>query len=453
MITTATEGSAGIAREEVTADAPFAASYVRYALGLLLIINVLNFVDRQVVTILSEQIKRELQLADWQLGMITGLMFAVFYTLMGIPIARLAERSNRALIISISTALWSAFTAICGAAQSFWQLAAARVGVGVGEAGCTPAAHSLISDYVPKEKRASALALYAMGTPLGALVGLMLGGLVAGAFGWRMTFLVCAAPGLLVAVITAWTLREPRRQLIRQLAIGAPMQASFRKSILELRGKRAFWWVALAASAMAAVGYGGAAFLPSFFLRNHGVELAALGALYGTSAIGFFAIVYGAIVGLGGMAGTWAGGYLCDRYGARDARAYVVVPVIGGLLAFPTYVFAMLTHSAVLALVLMAVVNVTLSLWLAPVFAAVQGLVERHTRATAAAVLLLVINLIGLGLGPLALGILSDIFAGPMKLGPAEGVRWAQIALMPLGLVAIALFLAARKRIREEMIH
>jgi MFS family permease len=221
----------------------------------------------------------------------------------------------------------------------------------------------------------------------------------------------------------------------------------------ELRGKKAFWWVAFAASAMAAVGYGGAAFLPSFFLRNHGVELAALGAQYGTSAIGFFAVVYGTIVGVGGSAGTWLGGYLCDRYGARDAQAYVVVPIIGGLLAFPTWACAMLAQSVVLALILMAVVNVTLSLWLAPVFAAAQGLVERHTRATAAAVLLLVINLIGLGLGPLALGILSDLFAGPMNLGPAEGVRWAQIALMPLGLVAIALFLAGRKSIREEMIQ
>jgi MFS family permease len=453
MNTAATEGHAGIARDDVTSAPPLATSYVRYALGLLLIINVLNFVDRQVVTILAEQIKRDLQLADWQLGMITGLVFAVFYTLLGIPIARVAERSNRALIISISTAVWSAFTALCGAAQSFWQLAAARVGVGVGEAGCTPAAHSLISDLVPKDKRASALALYAMGTPLGALVGLMVGGLVAGEFGWRMTFLVCAAPGLLVALITAFTLTEPRRQWIQRAASVAPAQASFRDFVREFRGKRAFWFVALAASAMAAVGYGGAAFLPSFFLRNHAVELAALGSQFGTTAIGFFAVVYGAIVGIGGMAGTWTGGYLCDRYGARDARAYAVVPIIGGLLAFPAWACAMLTPSAVLALALMAVVNLTLSFWLAPVFAAVQGLAERHMRATAAAVLLLVINLIGLGLGPLALGALSDLFAGPLKLGAAEGVRWAQIAMLPGGLIAIALFLAARKSIREEMIH
>jgi MFS family permease len=453
MNTAATEGHAVSALDEVSSAAPPATSYVRYALGLLLIINVLNFVDRQVVTILAEQIKRELQLADWQLGMITGLMFAVFYTLLGIPIARLAERSNRAWIIAISTAVWSAFTAICGAAQSFWQLALARVGVGVGEAGCTPAAHSLISDYVSKEKRASALALYAMGTPLGMLVGLMLGGLVAGTFGWRVTFLVCAAPGLLVAVIAVLTLREPRRQLIQQLSAVTPTPASFRESFRELRSKRAFWWVALAASAMAAVGYGGSAFLPSFFLRNHGVELAALGAQYGMPAIGFFAIVYGTIVGVGGMAGTWMGGYLCDKYGARDARAYAIVPVIGGLFAFPSWICAMLTDSVVLSLALMAVVNVTLSFWLAPVFAAVQNLVERHTRATAAAVLLLVINLIGLGLGPLTLGVLSDLFAGPMKLGAAEGVRWAQIALMPLGLVAIALFLGARKSIRQEMLQ
>ncbi len=453
MNTTATEGRPPLASSSVPAGSALTRAYVRYALGLLLIVNVLNFVDRQVVTILAEQIKRDLQLADWHLGVITGLAFAVFYTAMGIPIARVAERSDRSIIISISIAVWSAFTAISGAAQSFWQLAAARIGVGVGEAGCSPAAHSLISDYVPREKRASALALYAMGTPLGALVGLMLGGLMAGEFGWRTTFVVCGVPGLVVAVITAFTLREPRRQAVQRAATSPQAAANFWDTVRELRAKRSFWIVSLAAAAMATAGYGGAAFLPSFFLRNHGAELTALGSQYGLSAIGYFAFVYGSIVGLGGMFGAWLGGHLTDRFGAKDAGAFVVVPAVAGLFAFPIYICAMLTPSVGMALALMLAVNVTMSVWLGPVFAAVQGVAAPHTRATAAAMLLLVINLIGLGVGPLALGILSDLFAGPMGLGAAEGVRWAQVALMCCGFVPIALFMAARRSLREEMVH
>ena len=169
--------------------------YRRYAIWLLFVVYVFNFIDRQIVTILAEPIKRDLQIADWQLGLMTGTAFAIFYCTLGIPIARLAERRSRPWIIGLSLAAWSGFTALCGLAQNFWQLVLARIGVGVGEAGCTPPAHSLIADYAPKEQRASALAVYSMGNPVGALIGVVVGGLVADAYGWRMAFLLVGLPG------------------------------------------------------------------------------------------------------------------------------------------------------------------------------------------------------------------------------------------------------------------
>ena len=187
--------------------------YRRYAIGLLFFVYVFNFIDRQIVTILAEPIKQDLGLADWQLGLMTGTAFAVFYCTLGIPIARYAERGNRPWIIGLSLAAWSGFTALCGLAQNFWQLVAARIGVGVGEAGCTPPAHSLIADYTPREKRASAMALYSMGNPVGALIGVVVGGLVADAYGWRTAFRLVGAPGVVFAVIVIATLFEPRAKM------------------------------------------------------------------------------------------------------------------------------------------------------------------------------------------------------------------------------------------------
>lgn len=241
--------------------APVSAGYRRYALWVLLVIYTLNFLDRQVVNILAEPIKQELGLSDWQLGMMTGLAFAVFYTVLGIPIARLAERGDRPRIIAASVLAWSAFTMLCGLAQNVWQLIAARIGVGVGEAGCTPPAHSLITDYVPKEKRASAIAFYSIGTPLGTLAGMAMGGLVADAYGWRAAFMVAGAPGVIFAVIAALTLVEPRKSLAADLAARAAKPIGFSEALRVLRGKKTFWLVSLAAAIKAFISYGQAPFI------------------------------------------------------------------------------------------------------------------------------------------------------------------------------------------------
>jgi predicted MFS family arabinose efflux permease len=217
-------------------------AYRSYALGLLMLIYVVNFVDRQVVSILADLIKQDLKLADWQLGLMTGLAFAVLYTVLGLPIARIAERGDRPLIIAVAVAVWSGFTALSGMAQTFTHLVLARIGVGVGEAGCTPPALSLIADTVPKAQRASAVSVYMLGAPVGSLLGLALGGLIADAFGWRMAFVIVGLPGLLLAAIAALTLREPRRgrPVVARADDGVP---SFREALTELRGKRTYWRV------------------------------------------------------------------------------------------------------------------------------------------------------------------------------------------------------------------
>jgi MFS family permease len=431
---------------------PVSAGYRRYALWVLLIIYTLNFLDRQVVNILAEPIKRDLGLADWQLGMMTGLAFAVFYTVLGIPIARLAETRNRPLIIGASVAAWSAFTVLCGFTQNFWQLIAARIGVGVGEAGCTPPAHSLITDYVPKEKRASAIAFYSIGTPLGTLAGMAMGGLVADAYGWRVAFMVAGAPGVIFALVAAFTLVEPRRQLAADLAARAHSKISFGAALAVLAAKKTFWLVAFAASIKAFIGYGQAPFIASFFFRVHGADVAALAASFGLKSAGFLGLALGLIGGTAGVIGAWLGGVLADRLGAKDLRAYVTVPAIASLVSIPFYILAVSVAAPMPAIAVLTIPVLLGTLWYGPVYATAQSIVDPAMRATASAVLLLIINLVGLGLGPVAVGALSDLLAGPGGLGEAQGVRWALIVSTLFGLAAFALFWLARKTIREEMV-
>ncbi|MEZ5557046.1 MAG: MFS transporter [Pseudomonadales bacterium] len=427
--------------------------YRRYAIGLLFFVYVFNFIDRQIVTILAEPIKQDLQIADWQLGLMTGTAFAIFYCTLGIPIARLAERRNRPWIIGLSLTAWSAFTALCGLAQNFLQLVLARIGVGVGEAGCTPPAHSLIADYTPKAQRASAMAFYSMGNPVGALIGVVSGGLIADAFGWRTAFLFVGIPGIALAVITILTLVEPRMRLAAATARAAAQapQSSFADALRLLARKRTFWLMALAVSIVAFIGYGHAPFGASFFLRVHGAEIAQLAARFGLGPIGFVGLSLGLILGVSAGLGVFLGGIISDRFGARDLRAYMGIPGIAVLASVPLYTVAMLMPTFTPILPLLAVNAVLVSLWQGPVYATVQNIAPVHMRATAASIFLFIANLIGLGLGPLAVGLASDILAGPFGLGSAEGVRWALIGSQFLAIPAFFCFWLARRTIREEM--
>ena len=428
------------------------AAFRRYALVILLMVYTVNFLDRQIVSILAEPIKNDLNLKDWHIGLMSGFAFALFYCFLGLPIARLAESFNRVWIIGGSLAVWSGFTIACGSAANFVQLVLARIGVGVGEAGCTPTAHSLIADYVPKEQRASALAFFSIGTPLGGLLGLAMGGVIADAYGWRTAFLVAGLPGLILTVVVLLTLREPRKQIAKDALAHVPGKGHFVTTLKYLATKKTFWLIAFAAAIKAFIGYGHGPFTASFFFRNHSEEIATMAAMVGLKSAGFLGLALGLMGGTAGIISSWAGGWIADQAAKRDLRAYMSVPAVAALISPVIFTVAMLQNSAVWAMVLLVLPGLLGSLWYGPVYSSAQGLVPPHMRATAASILIFIINIVGLGLGPLAVGALSDILAGPMGMGSAEGVRWALILSSFMGVVAFGLFWAARKTIREEMV-
>jgi len=434
---------------------PLVGPYRGYAMSLLLSISIVNYLDRQVVHILAEPIKNDLHLHDWQLGLLTGLAFGVLYTFLGLPIARLAERGNRPMIIATAAAVWSGFTVLCGLVHNFWQLALARVGVGVGEAGCTPPAHSLILDYTSPEKRSSALAFYGLGPPLGGLIGMAFGGVVADAFGWRMAFLMAGAPGLVFAVLTALTLKEPRRMLARQAEKAKATTASLGEMFKLISGKRAYWILGAAITCNVFIAHGHGPFLGSFYLRNHADGLAqmaqATGDLFGVKlgSVGFLGIALGLLSGLGGAVGTWTGGQLADRFGAADPRRYLLMPGVAILICVPLFAGALLTPSLPLSLALFGLNYLVGFTWYGPAFTAWFALVPAHMRATNSALILFVSNLIGLGLAPLGVGILSDVYGASM--GSGEGIRWALVTLTSVGVLTGVLFLLATRSFRQEI--
>jgi MFS family permease len=431
---------------------PATLAYRRYALGVLLIVYMLNFLDRQVVNILAEPIKVDLHLKDWQLGAMGGIAFGLFYTFLAIPIARLSERWRRPWVIAGALTLWSGFTAVSGLAQNFTQLCLARLGVGFGEAGCTPAAHSMIADDTPPKDRAFALAFYAMGTPLGGLLGLVIGAVVADAWGWRAAFFVAGAPGLAFALIVALTLKEPRRRILARAAETRAAQATLKETMAYLLRKPTFWLVAFSAAISAFIGYGQAQFTASFFLRTHTVEVAQLGAVFGWKSLTFVGIATGVIGGLAGALGSVLGGKITDWLTAKDLRYYVTVPVISGLLWGPLYTLSVLAPTAKMSLLLGILPSILGTLWYGPVYGVAQGLVPPNMRATTAALLLFIISIIGLGLGPVFTGAVSDYLSAPERLGPAQGVQWALIATAAFFVPSILLSLMARKTVRADLV-
>ena len=376
-----------------------AAGYHRgYALALLVVVYVSNFIDRTIVNIVAQPMKEDLGLSDTQVGLLGGLAFALFYSVLGLPIARLAERRSRVTIIAIALAVWSAMTAVCGLAQSFVQLLIARVGVGVGEAGCSPAAQSLIADYYPPERRATALSIYSLGIPLGSLLGAVAGGWIAQEYGWRAAFMLLGLPGLLLALVVKLTLKEPVRGGLDARPVASTPAPSFMAVVRTLLSKRAFIHVALGAALASFAGYGVGAFALPFLLRGYDITLAQASA------------VYGLIGGLSAALGTAMGGWLADRFGRRHQRAHILVPAIGLIVSVPLYVAVVLSQSLVAMALLIIVPAITHYFYLGPTWGLTSNMVESRMRATATAILLLVINLIGLGLGPVIVGALSDLF-------------------------------------------
>ncbi len=449
MAIAADSGSAPAVAGDAAPTPTYSKAYTRYAMWLLLGVYIVNFVDRSIINILAEPIKQELNLADWQLGLMSGLAFAILYTFLGIPVARLAERSHRPRIIAAAAVTWSGFTVLCAFAGNFWQLLLFRVGVGVGQSGCTPPAHSLIVDYHPIEKRASAIAFYSLGGAIGTLLGLVMGGLVYDAFGWRVSFMVAGSPGLLFAVLAFFTLKEPRRRLAQHATTVAAASSTFGQTMAYLAKTPTFWFVAFGATIFNFGG--GVAFTASFFLRNHTAEMNLLAQGLGLKAVGFLGLAIG-LTNVGGALGIWLGGWITDRFGTRDLRNYIVAPAIAALLIIPVRLTIYTVDSALVALSFLAVSAFLGGFWWGPVFSVGQSVVPSHMRATSAAIILFTINLLGAGMGPLVLGLLSDYFNHGLGMGPAEGVRWALIASVVTGLGAFISFWMARRTIRQDFL-
>jgi MFS family permease len=429
------------------------AKFPRYAVALLFVIYTLNFLDRQIINILAEPIKHDLELADWQLGAMTGLAFALFYTTLGLPIARLADRHHRGKIIAIALFVWSGFTALCGSATSFVQLLLFRIGVGMGEAGCSPAAQSLIGDITSKQQRARALSLYAMGIPIGSLLGMIIGGIAVDIWGWRHALVFVGAPGVLVALLALFTLKDPRANAASKDAATGEAEAvpTFREAARELASKSSFWWISIGTALTSFVGYGHQAFYASFFLRNHRVELASIADSFGLGVTGFLGIALGLVLGVGGSLGTYIGGLVTDRFIGRGPEVYAYVPAFGAAIAAPFFLVAFLLPSGMWAMIVLLVPTVFKNMWYGPVFSSIQSVVHQRSRATATAVFLFILNALGLGLGPIMIGALSDTLA--RSLGEAEGLRWAMIILTAVSLLAVVCFWKARKSIGRDQVQ
>ena len=422
-----------------TAAARQTGGSVRVTLWILLVVYIFNFIDRQIVNILAEPIRLELGLSDTEIGLMTGLAFALFYTVLGLPIARFSDRpsTNRPWLIGGALAIWSTMTALCGMAQNFAQLLLARIGVGVGEAGCTPPAHSLIADLVEPAKRSSALAFYALGIPIGTLLGMLIGGFLADTVGWRNAFLIVGLPGILLAGIVFYALKDPRRTgMIQQSPAAGTPQMSMATALKTMFASRAFVLLVTAGSAAAFLAYGKVTWITIFFQRTHGLT---------PGETGFW---FGLVNGGAGIAGTVLGGYLADRFGARNRRHVLTAPAIGMVISIPFALLAFWTANWSLALVLLIIPTLCNSLYYGPTYSSVQGLVPLRARAIAAAVLLFFQNLIGLGLGPLFFGMLSD------ALQPTYGedsVRYVLYGATFLGLLPAFFFWRCSLRLNEEL--
>jgi MFS family permease len=377
----------------------FSEGYTRWALLLLMFIYTSNFIDRTILATLSQAIKVDLKLRDAQLGLLQGIAFALFYTILGIPIARVAERLNRVNILTVCLLVWSGMTALSGTAGNFLQLMVCRFGVGVGEAGCAPSAQSLISDYFPPAKRSSALSVYAFGIPLGGMIGAISGGWIAEHMSWRIAFFIVGVPGLILALITKLYLREPPRGMSE--AGGAAAQTGPAPSLMDVARKlfrnRSFIHLTAGSTLVSFVGYGVGGFAQPYFIRAFHLGLAQVG------------LVFGLIGGISAGLGTLIGGFATDWAGRHDRRWYVWTPGIGFLIALPFYVSAYLAPTWIAAALILTVPGLFAYTYLGPTFGVMHNLVEPRMRASATALLFFILNLIGLGGGPYFTGLLSDI--------------------------------------------
>ena len=467
-------------------------SYRNYILGILLTVYIFNFIDRTIINILTEPIKESFGVEDWQMGLLGGPAFAILYTFVGIPIARFSEKHHRVWIIAGSVFLWSLMTVLCGFATSFIALFIFRIGVSIGEAGCSPPANSLIADYFIPAERSTAVSVYALGIPLGGMVAYVFGGYIVGSLdgpvigallaswnwtwavnaldwqnieGWRIAFVIVGVPGILVATIVKLTIAEPPRGYTDPVEMQNREQVGFREVLRILSKKPSYWHVTMGVTIASFVNYGVGQFFVSFLIRTH--EMSIFDA---SVKIAMALAVMAAI-------GTYMSGYLADRYAKRFPKALALIPMFALIGVIPLHVTGYLAESLWLAVPLMMVGQMLLYTYLCPLYAVPSGVVDSRMRATAVAVTLFIVNLLGYGLGPPLIGGLSTILnatflsgldpaltleackasnltaaaQGACDSANADGLRWSMVLFKCLYLWAIFHFYMASRTIQRDM--
>lgn len=402
-------------------------------LVMLLIVYAVNFLDRQILSILKEPIAAELGLNDEQLGLMGGLAFALLYTTLAVPAAWLADRTSRVWIITGALALWSGFTALCGLATNFWQLFAARMGVGVGEAGGVAPAYSLIAGYFPPRLRARALAIFSFGIPVGSACGVLAGGLLAAHIDWRWAFLAMGAGGLLLAPVFRLVMKEPRR------ADGEAKPAMRFAQVVGLAAsKPSFWLLSLGTACASMVGYGIMYWMPTFLARSLGMDLVSRSWLFA------------GILLIGGVVGMSLGGVVADRLGARHKSAYAWVPAVAFLASAALYLFGVMAKTPLQAFLLFLLPQALGLVWLGPVVAAVQHLGPPSSRSLMSSLFLLINNLIGIALGTYAFGKLSEILKPQYG---AESIRYAFLYALSFYVLAAILLVFAAGQLKKDWVE
>jgi predicted MFS family arabinose efflux permease len=402
-----------------------------YGLALLSLVSFFNYLDRMVIAVLVEPMKRDLQLSDLQVGLVSGLAFALLYATAGIPIARIADKKSRVTLLAICLTVWSGMTALTGAARNFIELFLVRMGVGVGEAGCVPAAHSLIGDLFPPERRAFAIGLFQAGGLMGLSVGLTAAGYLAETWGWRFALLVVGLAGLPLAALVAFSMREPARSV----STVTTASESALVAVKALMARPALVHLVLGISIGAFATYGMATWIPAFYVRSHGLSL---------TEVGFYGALAG---GLAGVLGTVVGGIVMIALRPRDARWELWLPLACYALTMPLFAAMALVPSTMAAFLLQATATIVAAAGGTVALSAMQTFAEPHRRATAIAIMLMLSSLIGLGLGPVAVGQASDMLAA---VAGRDSLRFALAGSSALLLWAgLHFWLASRHAARD----
>jgi predicted MFS family arabinose efflux permease len=413
--------------------APDARAWI--VLGILCFVYVLNFLDRQLLSILAKPIQDSLHISDGQLGLIGGLYFALFYCIISIPVAWIADKTNRVNVLSFACALWSAATMACGIAANYPQLVAARMTVGIGEAGGVPPSYAIISDYFPPGRRGTALGIYNLGPPIGAALGVAFGASIAAAYSWRDAFVVLGSVGVFAALLVILVVREPVRGGLDVRPVRVIALSGFRQTVVMFFTRPALLLAALASGATQMITYGAGNFTTLFLMREKGMTLHQV------------AIFYALVVGVGMSGGIFASGRVIDLFTRTSKQAYALVPAASLALAVPLYLGFVWAATWPLALVFLIGPTFLNYFYLSSAVTLVQEEVRPDQRVLSGALLLLVMNLIGLGLGPTYVGFVSDFFRAAQ---PHHSLQLAFYALVPFYALAIGLFLWLARVLRAE---